>query len=71
MDFYKIELLKLNNPKDVFKLVLMELFSVNSFVRNVIRLATNAPLGMIIIVLNALMDLYKMPLIYLKALKNV
>lgn len=71
MDFYKIELLKLRNPKDASKLVQMERFSVKSIVRNVMSLATNALLGMIIIALSALMDMYKMQLINLKAPKNV
>ena len=70
-DFYKIELLKLRNPKDASKLVQMERFSVKSIVRNVMSLATNALLGMIIIALSALMDMYKMQLINLKAPKNV
>ena len=42
------------------KLVLKERFSVMNFVRNVTNLAKNARLDLIIIVLSAQMDLYKM-----------
>ena len=70
-DFYKIRQLKLRNQKDASKLVQKERFSVNSFVRNVIRLASNALLGTIIIALSVLMDMYKMQPTNLRIPKNV
>ena len=70
-DTNKIELLSLRSLRDVSKLVLKEHFSVMNFVRNVINLAKNALLDLIIIVLSAQMDLYKMELTYLKTPKNV
>ena len=39
--------------------------------RNAIRLASNAPLAMIIIVLNVQMDISKIQLTFLRAPKNV
>ena len=70
-DSNKIELLKSKSLKDVSKLVLMERFNVIIFVRNVILPAKSALLDLIIIVLSAQMDLYKMELTYSKTPKNV
>ena len=69
-DSNKIELQKLRNLKDAYKHVHQEHFSVIIFVRNVMSLASNALLALIIIALNVQMDLYKMELIYLKVPKN-
>ena len=70
-DTNKIELPSLRSLKDVSKLVLKERFSVMNFVRNVTNLAKNARLDLIIIVLSAQMDLYKMEHTYSRAQKNV
>ena len=67
----KIELQKLRSQKDAYKHVHQEHFSVTIIVRNVMSLASNALLALIIIALNVQMDLYKMELIYLKVPKNV
>ena len=70
-DIYKIELLKLKSLNDVFKLVQREHFSAISFVRNAIRLASSVLLALITIVLSVLMDFYKTQLIFSRARKNV
>ena len=70
-DIYKIKLLKLKSLNDVSKLVPKAHFSATSFVRNAIRLASNVRLVLITIVLSVLMDSYKIQLIFLRARKNV
>ena len=70
-DSNKIELLKSKSLNDVSILVLMERFSVIIFVRSVILPAKGALLDLIIIVMSAQMDLYKMELTYSKIPKNV